>query len=71
MGVHPSGGSHTLVSISEQGFRGSEEEMAARAIDSMGDFTLVLAGLKALLEHNVALNLVADRHPDAHQKAGA
>jgi hypothetical protein len=24
----------------------------------------VLAGLKALLEHDVRLNLVADRHPD-------
>jgi uncharacterized protein YndB with AHSA1/START domain len=26
-------------------------------------FSLVLAGLKALLEHNVRLNLVADRYP--------
>jgi hypothetical protein len=26
-------------------------------------FSLVLAGLKALLEHNVRLNLVADRFP--------
>jgi hypothetical protein len=24
----------------------------------------VLAGLKALLEHNISLNLVADRFPD-------
>ena len=28
-----------------------------------GGFTLVLAGLKAFLEHNVRLNLVADRYP--------
>jgi hypothetical protein len=34
----------------------------------MGGFTLVLAGLKALLEHNVVLNLVADHYPDAHKK---
>ena len=27
-------------------------------------FALVLAGLKALLEHNIRLNLVRDRHPD-------
>jgi len=33
----------------------------------MGGFTLVLAGLKALLEHDVELNLVADHYPDAHK----
>ena len=37
----------------------------------MGGFTMVLAGLKALLEHDHALNLVADHHPDAHEKAGS
>ena len=57
-----------LVSISNWGFRGSEDEVVAQAIDSMGGFTLVLAGLKALLEHNVLLNLVADHHPDAQEK---
>jgi len=30
---------------------------------STGGFTIVLAGLKALLEHNIQLNLVADRFP--------
>lgn len=34
----------------------------------MGGFTLVLAGLKALLEHNVVLNPVADHHLDVHIK---
>lgn len=34
----------------------------------MGGLTLVLAGCKALLEHNVVLNLVADHHPDVHIK---
>jgi hypothetical protein len=29
--------------------------------DSTSGFPLVLAGLKAFLEHNVRLNLVADR----------
>jgi len=61
----------TLVSISNWGFTGSEDEVVAKAIDSMGGFTSVLAGLKALLEHNVVLNLVADHHPDAHRKEGA
>lgn len=61
----------TFVSISNWGFRGSDDEVVAQAIGSMGGFTLVLAGLKALLEHNVLLNLVADHHPDAHKKEGA
>jgi uncharacterized protein YndB with AHSA1/START domain len=61
----------TLVSISNWGFSGSEDEVVAQAIDSIGGFTLVLAGLKALLEHNVVLNLVADHHPDARKKEGA
>ena len=36
------------------------------ALDSMGGFSLVLAALKAWLEHGIALNLVADRNPEAH-----
>lgn len=57
----------TLVTISNWGFQGSDDEIVARAIDSMGGFSFVLAGLKALLEHDVALDLVADHHPDAHK----
>jgi len=63
----PRGEGTTLVSISNWGFHGSEDEVVAQAIDSMGGFALTLAGLKALLEHNVVLNLVADHHPDAHR----
>jgi len=61
----------TLVSISECGFVGSDDEQVAQAIDSMGGFTMVLAGLKALLEHDIELNLVADHYPDAHKMSGA
>lgn len=57
----------TLVSISNWGFVGSSDEITMQAIDSMGGFTSVLAGLKAWLEHGVELNLVADHHPDAHK----
>lgn len=57
----------TLITIDCSGFSGREDEVVAKAIDSMGGFSLVLAGLKALLEHDVELNLVADRHPDAHR----
>jgi uncharacterized protein YndB with AHSA1/START domain len=53
----------TFVEITNSGFSGSDEEIVAQALDAMGGFTLVLAGLKAWLEHGIALNLVADRHP--------
>lgn len=59
----------TLVTISSWGFTGNDDEIVAKALDSMGGFTSVLAGLKALLEHNVVLNLVADHNPDAHRFA--
>ena len=61
--VRPDG--TTFVSITNSGFSGTPDEVAKQAIDSMGGFSLVLAGLKALLEHNVILNLVADHNPDA------
>lgn len=54
----------TMVTITNWGFRGNDDEVVAQAIDSMGGFTMVLAGLKALLEHGVVLNLVADHFPD-------
>jgi uncharacterized protein YndB with AHSA1/START domain len=53
----------TFVSITEAGFSGDGDEVVKQALDSTGGFTWVLAGLKALLEHNIRLNLVADRFP--------
>jgi uncharacterized protein YndB with AHSA1/START domain len=53
----------TFVSITESGFTGTGDELVQQVADSTGGFTLVLAGLKALLEHNVQLHLVADRFP--------
>jgi uncharacterized protein YndB with AHSA1/START domain len=53
----------TLVTISNWGFRGNDDEVVKQALDSMGGFSFLLAGLKALLEHNVALNLVGDHSP--------
>jgi uncharacterized protein YndB with AHSA1/START domain len=53
----------TFVSITNSGFQGTREEIAQQAIGSTEGFTLVLVGLKALLEHNINLNLVADRFP--------
>jgi uncharacterized protein YndB with AHSA1/START domain len=56
----------TFVSITNSGFSGNGDEMVNQAIDSMGGYTMVLSGLKAYLEHNIQLNLVADKAPDAN-----
>jgi hypothetical protein len=57
----------TLLTISNWGFRGSDDEVVMRALDSQGGFSFLLASVKAHLEHNIALNLVADHYPDAHK----
>ena len=57
----------TFVSIVNAGFQGSVEEVATQAISSTEGFTLVLAGLKALLEQGVTLQLVGDRFPKPAQ----
>ena len=54
----------TFVSVMNKGFPGSEAEAVQHALDATEGFAFVLAGAKALLEHNVRLNLVADRFPD-------
>lgn len=54
----------TFVSISHSGFVGDGDERVSQALDSQGGFALVLAGAKAWLEHQLELNLVADRFPD-------
>ena len=58
----------TFVSITEAGFSGDGDEVVQQALDSTGGFTWVLAGLKALLEHDIRLNLVADRFPEGLEK---
>jgi uncharacterized protein YndB with AHSA1/START domain len=54
----------TFVSITNAGFSGDGDEVAKQALASTEGFAFVLAGLKALLEHDVILNLVPDRFPD-------
>jgi uncharacterized protein YndB with AHSA1/START domain len=53
----------TFVRITETGFTGDGDSLVKQVTDSTQGFTLVLAGLKALLEHGVQLNLVGDRFP--------
>ncbi len=54
----------TMVKITNAGFSGDGDEIVQQAISSTEGFTFVLAGLKALFEHNISLKLVADRFPN-------
>ena len=54
----------TFVTITEKGFSGDGDQIVARAIDSMGGFSFVLAAAKALLEHNIVLTVTADHAPE-------
>ncbi|TDE28545.1 polyketide cyclase [Flavobacterium ranwuense] len=53
----------TFVSIVNSVFHDETEKLISQIRDSTEGFTLVLAGLKAYLEHNIELNLVSDRFP--------
>jgi uncharacterized protein YndB with AHSA1/START domain len=57
------GGDATFVRVTESGFTGDGDALVKQVADSTQGFSLTLAGLKALLEHGVRLNLVADRYP--------
>lgn len=56
----------TFVSITNSGFGGDADEVVKQTLDITEGFALVLAGAKAYLEHNICLNLVADRFPEGH-----
>ncbi len=58
----------TFVTVRESGFSGTGDEVVQKAISSQGGFAFLLSGLKAFLEHNIALNLSADHAPDAIRK---
>lgn len=53
----------TYVTITNSGFQGDGDKVVRDALDSKGGFTWVLAGLKALLEHQIKLNAIADAFP--------
>lgn len=53
----------TFVSITEAGFTGSGDDLVTYVAESTQGFSLLLAGLKAFIEHGVRLNLTADRYP--------
>lgn len=50
----------TILTIEESGFTGSRQSIIERALDSTGGFNQVTVAAKALVEHGVELNVVAD-----------
>lgn len=54
----------TFVRVTESGWTGTGDELFKYVRDSTEGFTWTLASLKALLEHKVRLNAVADRFPE-------
>ena len=62
----PRAENETFVTIRNTGFTGDRDTVVEQVIDSTGGYTMVLCGLKALLEHDILLNLVADKAPDAN-----
>ena len=54
----------TFVTITESGFTGDGDELIKYVSTSGQGFSWTLAGLKALLEHGIRLNLVSDRFPN-------
>jgi len=59
----------TFVSVTESGWTDTGDDLMKFVADSSQGFALTLAGLKALLEHNLRLNLVADRYPKGAEES--
>lgn len=53
----------TFVRVQESGWSDDADRLLRYVADSTQGFTLMLAGLKALLEHDIRLNLTLDRYP--------
>jgi uncharacterized protein YndB with AHSA1/START domain len=64
----PVGDDLTFVTVITGRFRGETADVAATVADAIEGFTLVLAGMKAWLEHGMELNLVADRRPPSGRR---
>lgn len=53
----------TVETVTESGFSGNADDLVRCVTASTQGFTLMLAGLKAYLEHGVQLNLTWDWYP--------
>ena len=56
----------TYVIIKNYGFQQKGDDLIEAIKNSTGGFTTVLDGLKAYLEYDIMLNLVADKYPAKH-----
>jgi uncharacterized protein YndB with AHSA1/START domain len=61
----------TFVRIRESGWTDDADKLVRYVAYSTQGFTLMLAGLKALLEHNIRLNLTLDRGARRPLRAGS
>jgi len=52
----------SVLTIEESGFKGTEDQIISKALDSTGGFNQVTIALKAYLEHDAIINVVTD-HP--------
>jgi uncharacterized protein YndB with AHSA1/START domain len=59
----PQSDNATFVEVTNTGFSGDDVAVARQAVVATGGFTLVLAGMKAWLEHGLELGLIRDRFP--------
>jgi len=59
----PRSASTTFVEATESGFSGGGDALMQQVADSVEGFALMLASLKALLEHRTVLTAVTDRYP--------
>lgn len=50
----------SILTIEESGFTGSSDAIVEQALDSTAGFNQVIIAAKALLEHGIGLNVVAD-----------
>jgi uncharacterized protein YndB with AHSA1/START domain len=60
----------TYVTIKHYGFNKTGDELLEEIKNSTAGFTTVLDGLKAFLEHNINLNLIADKFPKEIMQPG-
>jgi uncharacterized protein YndB with AHSA1/START domain len=60
----------TYVVIKNYGFPQTGDDLIQAIKDNTGGFTTVLDGLKAYLEHNIKLNLIADKFPKELSRHG-
>lgn len=58
--LQTAGAGATKLTIEESGFSGSADDMIASALDSAGGFNQVIVAVKALLEHDARIDLIAD-----------